>query len=326
MTEQKQTIALPVEGMTCASCVSHVQKALESVPGVDGVAVNLASESASVRFDPALVGLDRLSEAVRDAGYGVASEDASLPIGGMTCASCVAHIERALSSLPGMVQVNVNLATEMATVRYLRGELSLADMRRAVADAGYEVLSEPEAEEEEGLSREEQQMRDARRRMVLSWAFTVPIILWMLPEMLAGIAWPSMTVFSLGMLALAVPVLFWVGRRTYVAAWRSSIHGAPNMDALIALGTGAATSVGLVTVGGTTIGLTALEFGQDGVLYSLPNVGELTSGNLLSIDTATGNATDLGFTGEPALVALTVPEPSTLALLGLAGLVCCRRR
>jgi Cu+-exporting ATPase len=83
--------------------------------------------------------------------------------------------------------------------------------------------------------------------MVLAWVFTTPIILWMLPEMLAGIAWPTETVFKLGMLILAVPVLFWVGRRTYVAAWRSSIHGAPNMDALIALGTGASFATGLLT-------------------------------------------------------------------------------
>jgi Cu+-exporting ATPase len=144
-----------------------------------------------------------------------------------------------------VLQTNVNLATEQASVTYVPGTVGLGDLRRAVADAGYEVLEQER--EEEAESQEERQMRAARRRMLLAWAFTVPIILWMLPEMLAGIAWPSETIFKLGTLLLSMPVLFWVGRRTYVAAWSSSIHGAPNMDALIALGTGASFLTGILT-------------------------------------------------------------------------------
>ncbi len=94
----------------------------------------------------------------------------------------------------------------------------------------------------------------------------------------------------------------------------------------IDLGTGDATSVGLVTVDGEGVGTTALEFGDDGVLYALPHVGESIAGHLLSIDPATGDATDLGSTGVDGLVALTTPEPSTLTLLGLVGLLVCARR
>jgi Cu+-exporting ATPase len=255
MSEKQVTITLPISGMTCASCVSHVQHALQGVEGVETAVVNLATEQATVQYAPELVSLPALSRAVQGAGYEVAAEVKSLPIGGMTCASCVAHVERALSELPGVLEVNVNLATEKATVTYLPGDAGMADFRRAVADAGYEVLPTPalsgsEGEEEraeEELSREVRKMRDARRRMLLAWAFTAPIILWMLPEMIAGIAWPDMTVFKLGMLLLAAPVLFWVGRRTYVAAWSSTVHGAPNMDALIALGTGASFLTGIAT-------------------------------------------------------------------------------
>jgi Cu+-exporting ATPase len=247
MTDKLQTVALSVEGMTCASCVSHVQKALQGVDGVTEATVNLATEQATVRFDPALVRLGTLTGAVRDAGYEVSGTTRTLPIGGMTCASCVVHVERALSELPGVLRVNVNLATENATVEYVPGLVGLPDFSRAVADAGYEVLPEEGEHAEEGLSREELKMQDARRRMLLAWAFTAPIILWMLPEMIAGISWPSETIFKLGMLLLAVPVLFWVGRHTYVAAWSSSVHGAPNMDALIALGTGASFLTGILT-------------------------------------------------------------------------------
>jgi len=247
MSREKQTISLPVEGMTCASCVSHVQKALQSVSGVDEAAVNLATEQATVQFDPELVRLGTLKQVVHDAGYEVSSEAKTLSIGGMTCASCVAHVEHALSGVPGVLEASVNLATEKATVAYVPGTVQLGDLERAVRDAGYEVLAEEGEAQADASSREERQMRAARWRMLLAWAFTVPIVLWMLPEMVAGIAWPNEIIFRLGMLLLSLPVLFWVGRRTYVAAWSSSIHGAPNMDALIALGTGASFLTGVLT-------------------------------------------------------------------------------
>ena len=238
-------VTLPIQGMTCASCVAHVTHGLEQVPGVAGVQVNLATEKATVTFDNSPVPLTTLVQAVQGTGYDVATEKVSLPIGGMTCASCVTHVEEALARIPGVLRVNVNLATEKASLEYIPTLTGLPDFRRAVADAGYEVLPTAEERAEEELSREVRKMQDARRRMVLAWAFTVPIILWMLPEMLFGMAWPDMTVFNLGTLLLAVPVLFWVGRQTYVAAWRSTMHGAPNMDALIAMGTGASFLTGI---------------------------------------------------------------------------------
>jgi len=240
-------ITLPVQGMTCASCVAHVERALKNVDGVADVNVNLATEKASVEFTPDGMEVSELIAAVRDSGYDVATEKVSLPIGGMTCASCVAHVEGALAKTPGVLSVSVNLATEKASVEYVPTVSGLPDFRRAVADVGYKVLPTAEEQAEEELSREVRKMQDARRRMILAWAFTGPIILWMLPEMLFGLAWPNETIFKLGMLLLAVPVLFWVGQRTYVAAWRSSIHGAPNMDALIAMGTGASFITGIAT-------------------------------------------------------------------------------
>ena len=250
MTKQ---ITLPVQGMTCASCVAHVERALKGVEGVAEANVNLATERASVEFTPEGTEVSELIAAVRDVGYDVATEKVILPIGGMTCASCVAHVEGALAGVPGVVSVNVNLATEKASVEYIPTVTGLPDFRRTVAEVGYEVLptlrqaqgiaAEEKAEEE--LSREVRKMQDARRRMLLAWLFTGPIIVWMLPEMIFGLAWPNPTVFKLGMLLLAAPVLFWVGQRTYVAAWRSSTHGAPNMDALIAMGTGASFLTGI---------------------------------------------------------------------------------
>ena len=244
---ERESMALPIEGMSCASCVAHVEGALRDLVGVAGVSVNLATEKASVDLDPQVVTLDGMVEAVREAGYDVSTRSESLPIAGMTCASCVAHVEGALAKTPGVLSVSVNLATEKAMVEYIPTVAGLADFRRAVADVGYEVLPTGEELAEEELSRQVRKMETARRRMQLAWLFTGPIILWMLPEMLVGVAWPSPTIFKLGMLLLSTPVLFWVGRHVYVSAYKSSIRGMPNMDALIALGTGASFLSGIAT-------------------------------------------------------------------------------
>ncbi len=225
--------------MTCASCVAHVEGALRGVDGVEEVAVNLATERATLRFDPRAVRMADLVRAVQETGYEVPTETVVLPIGGMTCAACVAHVEEALRGLPGVVSVTVNLATEKATVTFIPGVVGIPDFQRAVAEAGYEVLEVPAggaaaAEEDEA----ERRMRQARFRMRVAWAFTVPIILWMLPEMLWGVMWPSHLVFNLGMILLAAPVLFWVGRRTYRSGLSAARHGFANMDTLITLGTG----------------------------------------------------------------------------------------
>ncbi len=236
MTEQN--VSIPVRGMTCASCVAHVEHALRGVDGVEDVAVNLATERATLRFDPQAVRMADLVRAVQETGYEVPTETVILPIGGMTCAACVAHVEEALGRLPGVVSAAVNLATEKATVTFIPGVVGIPDFKRAVAEAGYEVLEAPAegaaAEEDEA----ERKMRQARFRMRVAWAFTVPILLWMLPEMLWGVMWPSHLVFNLGMILLAAPVLFWVGRRTYRSGLSAALHGYANMDTLITLGTG----------------------------------------------------------------------------------------
>ncbi|MFQ5409241.1 MAG: heavy metal translocating P-type ATPase, partial [Anaerolineales bacterium] len=178
--------------------------------------------------------------------YDVPTETLTLPIGGMTCASCVSHVEGALNDTRGVLQANVNLATERATVTFVPGVAGLADFKQSVADAGYEVLDIKEtsvASADDG-DQEERKMQAARFRMRIAWAFTTPIILWMLPEMIWGVAWPNRVIFDLGMILLSLPVLFWVGRKTYRGAWAAVSHGHANMDTLIALGTGVSLLTG----------------------------------------------------------------------------------
>ena len=244
----KQQVTLPVQGMTCASCVNHVQKALSGVEGVSDVNVNLATEKASLWFD-AGVPTATLVEAVRETGYDVATDTMTLSIGGMTCASCVAHVQKALSKVPGVTEANVNLATEKATVTFVSGVAALPDFKAAVTDAGYEVL---EDEDLTGFPKpvrsledeSERKMAEARYKMRVAWVFTAIIMVWMIPEMFFGVMWPNHTVFNLGMIVLALPVLFWVGRKTYSSGVRAALHGYANMDTLITLGTGASLLTG----------------------------------------------------------------------------------
>jgi Cu+-exporting ATPase len=236
-------VTLPIEGMTCASCVSHVESALKKVDYVSDVNVNLATERASLTYDDSRVEVVDLVHAVGDTGYSVPVEKTILPIGGMTCASCVAHVEGALRDVPGVVDVNVNLATEKASVSFVPGVASLADFKQAVGKTGYEVLDTSVEKEQAEEDEAERKMSEARFRMRVAWGFTIPITAWMFTEMLFGIVWPNEVIFNLGMIVLALPVLFWVGRRTYVGGFTAVRHGYANMDTLIALG----TSVALLT-------------------------------------------------------------------------------
>ena len=244
----EKQLDLPVKGMTCAACVAHVQKALGKVAGVKSVNVNLATEKASLWFETE-VPIASLVDAVRDTGYEVPTDTITLAIGGMTCASCVAHVQKALGKVPGVLQANVNLATEKAAVTYVAGAVDTSTLREAVREAGYEVVDAPEpatlaAEADAAEDEADRKVREARWRMAIAWAFTAVIVAWMIPEMFFGVVWPNHMVHNLGLIALALPVLFWVGRRTYSSGVRAALHGYANMDTLIALGTGASLLTG----------------------------------------------------------------------------------
>jgi Cu+-exporting ATPase len=243
----KKQLTLPVSGMTCASCVAHVQKALDKVEGVDDVNVNLATERASLWFETDIP-TGTLVNAVRETGYDVPTETTTLAIGGMTCAACVAHVQKALNNVPGVVEANVNLATEKATVTYVPDATDPANFKTAVTNAGYEIredpITSPSPSETRGVDDATRKVAEAKKRMRVAWIFTAVIMLWMIPEMFLGVMWPTPTVFNLGMIVLALPVLFWVGRKTYRSGVRAALHGYANMDTLITLGTGASLLTG----------------------------------------------------------------------------------
>src|SRR5512141_1003758 len=139
MNETKQ-VTLPITGMTCANCSNTIERNLKKLPGVEQATVNLASEKASVTFDPRQVGESQIRSLIGDLGYGVATAKIEVPVSGMTCANCSATIERNLRKMPGVVSANVNLATERATVEFIPTLVTYGDFKQKIEDLGYGVV------------------------------------------------------------------------------------------------------------------------------------------------------------------------------------------
>jgi Cu+-exporting ATPase len=233
--------AIKIAGMTCTSCAQSIEKALTRATGVNNASVNFATETAYVEYDDEKTSEQALVKVVQDTGYDVArgTQRLILRISGMTCASCAQTIEHALRKTNGVIEANVNLATEKAMVVYDSTIVGYNEIEKAIEDTGYQVLGREDqrATFEEEEAREQHAFSTAKRRALLSWALTIPIMLWMIPEMFFGIMWPSAVVFNLGLIVLAAPVLFYPGWSTYRSAVTALTHGSANMDVLILLGT-----------------------------------------------------------------------------------------
>jgi Cu+-exporting ATPase len=241
-------IVIPIIGMTCASCVRSIEKALRGVSGVASASVNLATEKATVVYDPSASRVPALVKSIREAGYQVSMERVTLPIAGMTCASCVSTVERALNGVPGVISASVNLATEKASVEYLPGEVSVADLKQAVHKAGYEVLEVPEEQEAEDWERKarEREIRGLRNRFLFAGAMAVLVFVGTFQRFFPILADVPRQTMLLILAGLATPVQFWAGWRFYRGAWAEAKHLRANMDTLIAVGTTAAYAYSLV--------------------------------------------------------------------------------
>lgn len=246
MSAAAVSASIPVEGMTCASCVARVEKAIRAVPGVTEASVNLATERADVRFDASTKSAD-IVKAIENAGYGAAEDTIELTIEGMTCASCVARIEKALKTVPGVTEANVNLATERASVRITRGIATAAALEEAVRVAGYAAkrMTGDESVDREGEKRE-QETRKLARALLIAAVLTLPIfVLEMGSHFIPGVH--EFVMNNIGMqeswylqFALTTLVLFGPGLRFYQKGVPALFRLAPDMNSLVAIGTSAA--------------------------------------------------------------------------------------
>ncbi len=246
------TLSIPIEGMTCASCVAHVEKAIARLPEVARVSVNLATERADVAFtgkpDAAAV-----LRAVEGAGYAVPEVTVELGVAGMTCASCVAHVEKAVKAVPGVNAATVNLATERASVRHLAGVVTIEVLEAAIRGAGYEPQRiEGNASNDREREARERDLAGLRRATLLAAVLTLPVFV---IEMGSHVV-PAVHGFvmnTIGMqtswliqFALTTIVLFGPGRRFFQKGVPSMLRGTPDMNSLVVVGTSAAWAYSVV--------------------------------------------------------------------------------
>lgn len=241
--------SFPVEGMTCASCVRRVEKAIAAVPGVESASVNLATERADVRLaEPATP--EAVVAAIKSAGYDVASQTIDLGVEGMTCASCVRRVEKAIDAVPGVVSAAVNLATERATVKLVAGT-PLSSIEAAVRAAGYEPRRLDHVDTDAHQAAKDEDYRKLKRDFIISAVFTLPLFVMemgahLIPAVghwLHGMDRFKLYVFYF---VLASIVQFGPGLRFYRKGVPNLLKLAPDMNSLVVLGSTAAWGYSVV--------------------------------------------------------------------------------
>jgi P-type Cu+ transporter len=261
--------------MTCTSCVRRIEQALEKKEGVAKASVNFAAEKTSVVYDPAVMNPDELIGAIRDAGYDADVRETSFGVTGMTCASCVGRVERALKKVPGVLEANVNLANEKATVRYFAGEVEHRDLEMAIEGAGYGLVRGEEFSAEDS---HESEYKKLKSDFLLAAALTALILAGSLPMMLGFEPLILMMWLNFMLLGLATPVQFWAGRRFYRGAWGALEHGQANMNTLVVMGTSAAylySAVVTLAPGLFAAGRAAVYFDTSALIITLILLGRL---------------------------------------------------
>jgi len=260
MDNQKQ-LNVPVLGMTCANCVAAVERNAKKVDGVNDAVVNFASEKLLLSYDPAVAEPQVIVDQIHRAGYEIPTSTIEMPLVGMTCTNCASNIERALDKVDGVLDVSVNYASEKATITFIVGVTSRAELSSAVRRAGYEVVEAGDDEdlydaEAEARARE---IRHQEKRLLVGVIFTAPLLFLSMARDFGLLgAWSHANWVNWLFLALATPVQFYVGRDYYIGAYKSLRNGSANMDVLVALGSSAAYFYSIAVLIALTLGSTAL--------------------------------------------------------------------
>ena len=245
MTSSQRT--LEIEGMHCAGCVANVERSLKAQPGVTDVVVNLATKKALVTVSDQQLDPIRLVQAVQNAGYSakLPATQIALNISGMTCAGCVAAVEKSLRQVAGVNTAAVNLATNRALIE-AQPQVATHALLAAVERAGYKAAlvaaNEASVVDEK---KDELEFQQARRRMQIAWLLCAPMLALMLPELFFGVMWPDHFTHALVMFLASAAIVFWPGATTLRSAWNAARHGNANMDVLIVLGAFASLSTWL---------------------------------------------------------------------------------
>lgn len=282
-----ETQTLDIRDMSCAACVRRVELVIGGLPGVERCNVNLATEKAQVAFDQERTSIETIIEASAAAGYqaelAIDRSTLTVAIKGMTCASCVSRVEKALRNLAEVESAQVNLATEKARIIYASGSTNLARIKTAVSEAGYEIV---DVTIQSAADADERKMRDLvkqRNDLIMALVFVVPLVAVAMAEMV-GVSLPEVISpmhnpanFALTQLALVLPIVF-AGFHFYTNGFKALLHGNPNMDSLIAVGTSAAIGYSvwntLATLQGDSQAVMFLYYETAGMIIALIKVGK----------------------------------------------------
>jgi Cu+-exporting ATPase len=239
-----ERVDLPIRGMSCASCAVNIQKGLSHMDGVVDANVNFATEKATVTIDTDRVTAGDLVKTIKDLGYEAGVDRITVPIRGMSCASCVEKVQTALNHVSGVLKASVNFATEKATVEYVPGRVSMKDLAKAVQDAGYELLEVEEGGDlvERERATREAEFRTLKYKFLTGVSLLIPLFLLVFWDKLGLsriLAFSKQTSFLLQFM-IQTPIQFWIGWQFYRGAWAAAKHKTSDMNTLIAVGTSAA--------------------------------------------------------------------------------------
>ena len=251
---------LAITGMSCASCAKAVERSVSRVEGVSSANVNFATEKLSIEFDEDKTDINKIKEVIKKAGYGVEEQEEKtvrevhIPVSGMTCASCVKAVERAIGKLDGINEVNVNLATEKAKVVYDSSKTRISQIKDAISKAGYKALEiETKEQVDHERERREKEVKSLWTKFLVSVIFTLPLFYISMGHMV-GLPLPAFITpekyplnFGLAQLILVIPSVI-AGYKFYTVGFSKLLRRDPNMDSLIAVGTSAALIYGIYTI------------------------------------------------------------------------------
>lgn len=230
-----RNVQIDIEGMSCASCASAIEKALSRVNGIEKAGVNLGSEKADVYYDADKSNLSELEEAVQNAGYNVRNEKVVVNIGGMSCAHCVKTLTRALKQLDGISSVKINLGTEKAYITYNSGLTGTSQMKQSIEQTGYQYLGIEQEQTQDAAQKEKQaDLRKKRNRFIIGLAVGIPLFVLMYVPVKMPIP------LSYLMLIISAPVFIYISRPIFKAGWRALKNKNLNMDVMYSMGIGVA--------------------------------------------------------------------------------------
>ena len=252
------TKSLKIEGMTCSACAKAVERTTKKLNGVIETSVNFATEKLTINYDEALIAIPDIQAAIEKAGYKalIESSSKSLKIEGMTCAACAKSVERVTKKLDGVIEANVNYATEKLNISYEPSKVRVSDIKKAVEKAGYKALEE-ETTVDADKERKEKEIKLLWNKFIVSLIFTVPLLVismghmigdkfgYSLPKFIDPMSSPEF--FAILQLILVLPVMI-AGNRFFRVGFKSLVRRSPNMDTLIAIGTSAAFLYGIFAI------------------------------------------------------------------------------